>query len=40
MLLRRHKVAEVKQVSVKPLGNVDGGLTKKESKTKRKKSEK
>ncbi len=40
MLLRRHKVTELKQVEVKPTGNLsEGGGTKKESKPSKKKAE-
>ncbi len=40
MLLRRYKVSEIKQVEVKPLGNLDEADTKKESKSNKKKTEK
>ncbi len=43
MLLRRYKVAEMKQVEVKPLGdlgNFDEPVTKKDSKSGKKKAEK
>ncbi len=40
MLLRRYKVTELKQVEVKPTGNVnEGGGTKKDSKAGKKKAE-